>query len=275
MALPFQVVLETPQLIILNKPPHLGFHNSPTAGPGVLSLLRQELGPAAARLYPVHRLDSITSGPLVFAKSPHAAQTLAAAFRDRKVVKYYVALSERRPSKKQGTVTGDMAKGRRGSWMLQRTGANPAVTKFTSGGVPGRPGLRAFLLKPETGKTHQLRVAMKALGSPVLGDARYAAAEDAKSQERGYLHCAALRLVDPGGGALRQVVVPPSQGAEFLTPGFAEVFDGWFRGLQGDEGVWFPDSKLLRSDPAALGAGGGGSDDDFIDAGAWGTAYEM
>lgn len=54
--------------------------------------------------------------------------------------------------------------------MLARTTDDPAVTRFTSAAVPGRPGVRAFLLKPETGRTHQLRVAMKSLGAPVLGD---------------------------------------------------------------------------------------------------------
>jgi tRNA pseudouridine32 synthase/23S rRNA pseudouridine746 synthase len=55
--------------------------------------------------------------------------------------------------------------------MLARSTQNPAVTRFASAAVPGRrPGLRAYLLKPETGRTHQLRVAMKSLGAPILGD---------------------------------------------------------------------------------------------------------
>lgn len=55
--------------------------------------------------------------------------------------------------------------------MLTRGTRDPAVTRFTSAAVAGRrPGLRAFLLKPETGRTHQLRVALKSLGSPLLGD---------------------------------------------------------------------------------------------------------
>ena len=117
------------------------------------------------------RLDYICSGALLLATSREAAGELVRRFRQRQVAKYYVALSDRRPAKKMGSVVGEMAKGRRGSWLLTRGGADPAVTRFTAAGVPGRrPGMRAFLLKPETGRTHQIRVAMKSLGAPVLGD---------------------------------------------------------------------------------------------------------
>lgn len=65
-----------------------------------------------------------------------------------------------------------LQRGRRGSWMLSRSTQDPAITRFTSAAVAGCDGrpLRAFLLKPVTGRTHQLRVAMKSLGAPVLGD---------------------------------------------------------------------------------------------------------
>lgn len=96
-----------------------------------------------------------------------------------------------------GTVSGDMARSRRGSWKLLRSQDQAAVTHFVTSGVedPARPGLRAFLVKPETGRTHQIRVALKALGSPILGDVRYAAAEAAEKEDRTYLHAAALRVV--------------------------------------------------------------------------------
>jgi tRNA pseudouridine32 synthase/23S rRNA pseudouridine746 synthase len=84
--------------------------------------------------------------------------------------------------------------------MLARTSADPAITRFVSAAVPGRrPGLRAFLLRPETGRTHQLRVAVKSLGSPVLGDERYGQADRARLEARGYLHCAAMRFRTLGG----------------------------------------------------------------------------
>jgi len=71
---------------------------------------------------------------------------------------------------------------RNGSWKLLRSVENPAVTQFFSFGLT--PGLRLYLLKPHTGKTHQLRVALKSLGVPLLGDTRYGA----DKSDRAYLH---------------------------------------------------------------------------------------
>ena len=174
----------------------------------------------------------MTSGAMMFAKSPEIAREVIQKFRTRKVSKYYVAISARKPSKKMGSVIGDMARSRRGSWMLQRTTENPAITRFITAAIPGspgkttslckpetgksqlrgaaipvRPGKIAFLIKPETGKSHQIRVALKSLGAPILGDVRYANALDAEKEARGYLHCAALRLFI--GDTLHQVVCPP------------------------------------------------------------------
>uniref|UniRef100_A0A7S1J2B8 Pseudouridine synthase RsuA/RluA-like domain-containing protein n=1 Tax=Eutreptiella gymnastica TaxID=73025 RepID=A0A7S1J2B8_9EUGL len=116
---------------------------------------------------------------------------------ERRVHKYSCALVVRNPKKKMGTVTGDMAKGRRGSWKLLRSTSSPtpAVTTFVSlplGTEDGGPPLRLLVLKPKTGKTHQIRVAMKSLGAPVLGDLRYGAALEV--EERLYLHACAIRM---------------------------------------------------------------------------------
>jgi tRNA pseudouridine32 synthase / 23S rRNA pseudouridine746 synthase len=126
--------------------------------------------------------------------------------------------------------------------MLLRTKVNPAVTRFTSSALPHG---RAFLLKPITGKTHQLRVAMKSIGSPVAGDRRYAALADALLEDRTYLHCAAMRLVIQGENV--QVICRPDQGKAF-DENFMDVFDAWFsKGMERDTNLWFPDSKLLKS----------------------------
>ena len=75
---------------------------------------------------------------------------------------------------------------------------------------------------------------------------RYAAKEAAVLEERGYLHCAAMRFELQG--QLVQVVCPPAHGPEFQCPEFQQLFSGWFPpGLEADEGPWFADSKLLRS----------------------------
>ena len=123
--------------------------------------------------------------------------------------KYYCALSGRKPSKKMGKVRGDMERLRRGQWKLLRSMNRPATTAFVSEALvheeedprmvaeasaaasSSSAARRAFVLKPLTGRTHQLRVALKSLGSPVLGDPMYAAATDAANEQRAYLHAAA------------------------------------------------------------------------------------
>lgn len=225
----------------------------------------EHIGP----LHGVHRLDRGTSGLLMVAKSAAAARELSMLLRERRLHKYYVALTSRRPSQKQGRVRGDMARSRRGQWKLLRSTDNPAVTAFMSTslslagdgecGSPaaGRAGLRAFLLKPSTGRTHQLRVAMKSVGAPVLGDATYAAADAARGEERAYLHAAALRL--PASAALcesgepTRVLCPPTDGAEFLSDAFRALWDGWFDpGSVPAAGVWFDGTAVSSATPVAL-----------------------
>lgn len=163
----FEVVGREPGFIVVDKAPNLDFHDC-EGRPGLCSLVRDRLG---ERVFPVHRLDKATSGLLLLARNREWAGILAGLFRERAVRKYYVALSDQPPRKKQGLIQGDMVRSRRGSWKLVRSLERPARTRFMSWAV--RPGLRLYALKPLTGRTHQLRVAMKSLGAPVLGDALY------------------------------------------------------------------------------------------------------
>jgi tRNA pseudouridine32 synthase/23S rRNA pseudouridine746 synthase len=263
------LVLQHNDLIIVNKPANVQFHHvnanasrGEGEGAGVLHQLRELQAEGAlprCELYPVHRLDAVTSGLLAFATSPAAARQLAEQFRQRQVHKYYVALSARPPRRKMGTVSGDMAPSRRGAHKLLRSTEDPAVTRFWSTGLPSvRTGMRLYILKPVTGRTHQLRVAMKSNGAPILGDALYSAADEARAEQRAYLHAAALRLVL--GGELVQAVCHPAQGEHFLHAGCREALrQALPEALQLEPGAWFAGNKLLASDPAgALGGGGGG-----------------
>ena len=119
------------------------------------------------------------------------------------VKKQYLAISDHKPKKKQGLIQGDMAKGRRGAWLLTRSQENPAITRFTS--LSLGEGRRLFFLSPLTGKTHQLRVAMKSLGAPILRDALYGGSP----ADRVYLHAWRLSLVY-GGEPWRFELAPAS-----------------------------------------------------------------
>lgn len=161
------ILAESQDYLVFNKPAGLAIHSQ--SGPGLIAQLRSELG--NDNLFPVHRLDTVTSGLLLLAKSSESNQALSLLFQEKKVEKMYLALMDAKPRKTQGRIEGDMIKARGGSWRLAKTRRNPALTCFFSFGYA--PGKRFALLKPYTGKTHQLRVALKALGSPILGDERY------------------------------------------------------------------------------------------------------
>lgn len=189
-----QVILNHCDFVIINKPAGMDFHGKQIEDDyllGVADWAAKQLG--IEKLWSVHRLDKMTSGLLILAKSAEVAAKFGEMFQNRQIQKYYLALSDKKPKKKQGWIKGDMQAARRGSYKLLPSQNNPAVTQFISASV--QPKLRLFLLKPHTGRTHQLRVAMKSLGAPIIGDARYQNATDAKQFDRGYLHAFALDFV--------------------------------------------------------------------------------
>ncbi|GGP23748.1 pseudouridine synthase [Silvimonas iriomotensis] len=204
--------------LLVYKPPGLGFHREGDEA-GVLDLLREQHEGA---LFPLHRLDRITSGLLLVARSSEAARDFGEMFASRTLEKFYLALSARKPARKQGTIAGGMQSGRGGNWLLTRETDNLAVTQFFSYGLGN--GLRGFLLRPRTGRTHQLRVALKSVGAPILGDTRYGA----EAADRGYLHACALRfswdaqtwsfLLLPGSGAHWPSPWPEQAAADLQAP---------------------------------------------------------
>lgn len=171
--------------------------------PGVIRLLRNERQHQAEemgeRLYGVHRLDKVTSGILVLAKDATTASTLSDYFARGEIQKVYFGLSAKKPQKKkQGLVQGGMTRSRNKSWKLvrkQKDGQKGSVKNFaktrffTTGlkatGIDGTGNSNTSnlgpitniktvaMFRPYTGKTHQLRVAAKAMGIPLQGDPIY------------------------------------------------------------------------------------------------------
>ncbi|TRY29426.1 TIGR01621 family pseudouridine synthase [Aliiglaciecola sp. M165] len=179
------IVYENDHFVVVNKPVNIAVQDEATQ-PGIIPVLTQQLN--LPKLWLVHRLDKVTSGLLLLAKNAEAASLLSQCFAQRKMQKYYLALSDKKPKKKQGTVIGDMHKIRDGKWALSPSTVQPAISQFFSSSVA--PKKRLFIVKPYTGKTHQIRVMLKSLGSPIIGDTAYKGIEE----DRTYLHAFGLQF---------------------------------------------------------------------------------
>jgi len=227
----FSIVFQHQDFLIINKSADINFHDEDDKGAGLFSQIKQQF--PAQELFPVHRLDKMTSGLLVVARSLSCAQQFQQLFAQRHIEKYYLALSDLKPKKKQGLIIGDMAKSRRGTWKLLRTKDNPAITQFFSYALGNKT--RLFCLKPHSGKTHQIRVAMASIGAPIIGDNYYytkpsTAKQHANNEQvadRGYLHAYCLKFsYQSEEFAFRST---PTTGQLFLTPEcqlqFAELED--------------------------------------------------
>ncbi|MFQ3237184.1 MAG: tRNA pseudouridine32 synthase/23S rRNA pseudouridine746 synthase [Paraglaciecola sp.] len=204
-----ELVYDHLDFIVVNKPAGIAVQDEEFSV-GILVILCQQL--QREKLWLVHRLDKVTSGLLILAKTAQAAANLGKLFEARHIEKFYIALSSQKPKKKQGCVSGGMKKIRDGKWALAETGTSPAITQFFSKSVA--PGIRVFLLKPVTGKTHQLRVMLKSLGSPILGDTFY----KGDQSDRTYLHAYSLRFQYQGDSISIQCL--PNNGAYFQTQQF-------------------------------------------------------
>ncbi|WP_441004417.1 TIGR01621 family pseudouridine synthase [Pseudocolwellia agarivorans] len=223
----FEIIDDQPDFIIVNKPENTNFHDEGDMGAGFFNTVKDQLAQANSKaktneLYPVHRLDKMTSGLLIFAKNSETAAAFQQLFEQHSIQKYYLAISDKKPKKKQGLIKGDMAKSRRSAWKLLRTQANPAISQFMSYSIEN--GKRLYLVKPHSGKTHQIRVALSSIGSPIIGDALYGGTmnesllhDDAsiKPIDRGYLHAYALQFTL--NGVAYQYIQAPDSGTLFLT----------------------------------------------------------
>lgn len=187
----FEIIYQHSDFVVINKPAGVSVHKDQEET-GLVTLVAAQLG--VEKLWLVHRLDKVTSGLLILALNSESAAKFSRLFEEHQIHKTYLALSAQKPKKKQGQIVGDMKKARNGAWKLCQTRENPAITRFYS--VSCEPNLRLFILKPQTGKTHQLRVAMKSLGSPILGDELYG--KKTEEIDRTYLHAFCLQFIYEG-----------------------------------------------------------------------------
>ncbi|SJZ45665.1 tRNA pseudouridine32 synthase / 23S rRNA pseudouridine746 synthase [Enhydrobacter aerosaccus] len=178
-------------ILVIDKPAGLAVHAGPSGAPNLeecFDALRYGLPrpPALA-----HRLDADTSGVLVLGRHPKALSKLGRLFSGRDTEKTYWAIVEGAPPAEQGVFEWPLLKvnTRNGWWVKASDKGQPAVTRYK---VLGHgPGMTWLELKPETGRTHQIRVHCAQAGCPVVADRLYGAA---KPGQLLHLHSRAIVL---------------------------------------------------------------------------------
>jgi 23S rRNA pseudouridine1911/1915/1917 synthase len=201
----FDVVYEDDHLLVVDKPAGVVVH--PSAGHDSGTLAQALAGRAAGgdedwRPGIVHRLDRDTSGLLVVAKSDAVHRALQDMLREREVRREYLALVDGRPESRTGTIDAPIGRDRRERTVHSTATDKPraAVTHFEfEQELPTTTLLRVRL---ETGRTHQIRVHLQAIGHPVCGDAQYggAACGTHLGLTRQFLHSTRLMFRHPVTG---------------------------------------------------------------------------
>jgi 23S rRNA pseudouridine1911/1915/1917 synthase len=235
-SLPLEILYQDADVAVLNKPAGMVVHPASGHATGTLvnALLHHltDLSGIGGELRPgiVHRLDRGTSGVMVVAKNDAAHQELARQFHDREVEKEYIAL-----------VWGVVQAGRRIDAAIGRDPSNrqkmsarakharEAVTRITR--AFHLPGLTLCQVAIHTGRTHQIRVHLSAIGHPIVGDSVYGGvhrrvAGDIRAVQRlsrPFLHAARLAFTHPRDGRRLQFIAP-------LPPDLDDVLNdlpGW------------------------------------------------
>ncbi len=203
------VIYEDEEIVVVEKPAGLAIHSGagregePTL---VSSLLAQGVrlaGGGGDRVGVVHRLDADTSGVMVLAKTEEAYRSLVEQFQRREVGKEYLALVEGEVEPEKGLIEGPIGRDpHRPRWMGIVEGGKEAITEFEV--LRRGKGRTLLLVRPKTGRTHQIRVHLSSIGHPVVGDPLYG-----RGEGRLMLHAWRLSFRHPKSGEMLSFSASP------------------------------------------------------------------
>ncbi len=245
------VIYEDPTAFVLNKPPGLATQGGTKTHQHLDRLLDGLEDDAGNRPKLVHRLDKDTSGALLVAKTARSAGHFAKSFSSRTARKVYWALIVGVPSLDEGLIDAPLAKqpGTGGEKMhIDEENGSPARTRWR---VIDRAGNRAAWveLQPLTGRTHQLRAHMAAIGHPIVGDAKYGGPEAFLTggiSRKMHLHARRIRIDAPNGVIDVTADLPPHIAETLGTLGF-ELMHGENMPLDAPKASHTPEAKQRKT----------------------------
>jgi len=220
-AIPLRIVYEDADLLVIDKPAGLTVHPAPghAAHTLVNALLAYcpELAGVGGEGRPgiVHRIDKDTSGLILVAKNDAAHASLARQLKARQVEKTYLALVRGRPDPPEGAIdapVGRHPKQRKKQAVVE--GGRAARTRYRV--LRALDGYSLLEVRPETGRTHQIRVHLASIGHPVAGDALYGRGATPPSLRRQFLHAHRLAFSHPRTGARLELEAPLAQDLAFV-----------------------------------------------------------
>lgn len=194
---PLDILHDDHEVVVVNKPS--GLLSVPGKGEHLADCLMARVAAVFPQALLVHRLDRDTSGVMIFALTPHAQRHLGLQFEKRMTEKTYVARVWGEMAEKTGTVDLPLIVDwpNRPRQMVDHENGKQAVTDWKV--MRAGKGETRVRLMPRTGRSHQLRVHMLALGHPILGDPFYATGP-ARDHARLMLHSETLQFRHPDGG---------------------------------------------------------------------------
>jgi len=195
---PLDILHADHEILIVNKP--AGLLSVPGKGPELADCLIARIQDVFPQALLIHRLDRDTSGVMVFALTPHAQRHIGLQFEKRQTKKTYLARVAGRLETKTGTIDLPLIvdwPNRPKQMVCHETGKSAQTDWRVLKASDEESRVRLF---PKTGRSHQLRVHMLALGHPILGDPFYAEGAVRDDHARMMLHSEELRLRHPDGG---------------------------------------------------------------------------